>query len=105
MPYEILLQHASIVSCLCVFGISHFGLYYLYSSTKDQVNSDNDEYLESTGYSLIDFTTGELYTLSDPYQGYSIRDYMIRYDYREQGDGEKYIDLLIFYAPIRGEEG
>ena len=35
MPYEILLQHASIVSCLCVFGISHFGLYYLYSSTKD----------------------------------------------------------------------
>ena len=34
MPYEILLQHASIVSCLCVFGISHFGLYYLYSSTK-----------------------------------------------------------------------
>ena len=72
---------------------------------EDQVNSDNDEYLESTGYSLIDFTTGELYTLSDPYRGYSIRDYMIRYDYREQGDGEKYIDLLIFYAPIRGEEG
>ena len=34
MPYEILLQHASIVSCLCVFGISHFGLYYLYSSTR-----------------------------------------------------------------------
>ena len=32
LPYEILLQHASIVSCLCVFGISHFGLYYLYSS-------------------------------------------------------------------------
>ena len=33
LPYEILLQHASIVSCLCVFGISRFGLYYLYSST------------------------------------------------------------------------
>ena len=33
MPYEILLQHISIVPCLCVFGISHFGLYYLYSST------------------------------------------------------------------------
>ncbi|MBS5095726.1 MAG: DUF1768 domain-containing protein, partial [Roseburia sp.] len=32
-PYEILLQHVSIVPCLCVFGISHFGLYYLYSST------------------------------------------------------------------------
>ena len=25
--------HLRIVSCLCVFGISHFGLYYLYSST------------------------------------------------------------------------
>ena len=37
MPYEILLQHASIVPCLCVFGISHFGLYYLYSS----INKDN----------------------------------------------------------------
>ena len=35
MPYEILLQHVSIVPCLCVFGISHFGLYYLYSSTKE----------------------------------------------------------------------
>jgi hypothetical protein len=29
---------------------------------------------------------------------------MVRYDYREQGDGEKYIDLLIFYAPVRGEK-
>ena len=35
MPYEILLQHVSIVPCLCVFGISHFGLYYLYSRTKN----------------------------------------------------------------------
>ena len=42
MPYEILLQHASIVSCLCVFGISHFGLYYLYSSTKEyEANKGN----------------------------------------------------------------
>ena len=71
---------------------------------EDQVNSDNDEYLESTGYCLIDFKTKELYTLSDPYRGYSIRDYMVRYDLREQGDREKYIDLLIFYAPVRGKE-
>ena len=71
---------------------------------EDQINSDNDEYLESTGYCLIDFKTKELYTLSNPYRGYSIRDYMVRYDYREQGDGEKYIDLLIFYAPVRGEK-
>ena len=40
MPYEILLQHVSIVPCLCVFGISHFGLYYLYSSTTDKINSN-----------------------------------------------------------------
>ena len=39
MPYEILLQHVSIVSCLCIFGISHFGLYYLYSSTNVEVGS------------------------------------------------------------------
>ena len=39
MPYEILLQHVSIVPCLCVFGISHFGLYYLYSSTRWQLYS------------------------------------------------------------------
>ena len=41
LPYEILLQHASIVSCLCVFGISHFGLYYLYSSTNRNATSRN----------------------------------------------------------------
>ena len=38
MPYEILLQHVSIVPCLCVFGISHFGLYYLYSSTNHTID-------------------------------------------------------------------
>ena len=41
MPYEILLQHVSIVPCLCVFGISHFGLYYLYSSTRDYIYEVN----------------------------------------------------------------
>ena len=51
MPYEILLQHASIVSCLCVFGISHFGLYYLYSST---TSADSDVGLdEYTTYAEI----------------------------------------------------
>ena len=51
MPYEILLQHVSIVPCLCVFGISHFGLYYLYSSTKTVIDtlgklSEYDIYVE-----------------------------------------------------------
>ena len=67
---------------------------------EDQVNNGRQEYLETTGYCLIDFTTKELYTLSEPYRGYSIRDYMVRYDFKEQSDGEKYIDVLIFYAPI-----
>jgi len=40
LPYEILLQHISIVPCLCVFGISHFGLYYLYSSTNESLLSE-----------------------------------------------------------------
>ena len=84
---------------LCQYCLDKVCKFY-----EDQVNSDNDEYLESTGYCLIDFKTKELYTLSNPYRGYSIRDYMVRYDYREQGDGEKYIDLLIFYAPVRGEK-
>ena len=47
---------------------------------------------------LIDFTTGELYTLSSPYRGYNIRDYIIRYDFEKQGDDEKYIDLMVIYA-------
>ena len=47
MPYEILLQHVSIVPCLCVFGIFHFGLYYLYSSTikNDREDGIIDEHL------------------------------------------------------------
>lgn len=68
---------------------------------EDHVNSNDKAYLASTRYSLIDFTTGDLYTLSNPYRGYSIRDYIIRYDFEEQGDDEKYIDLMVIYAPER----
>lgn len=68
---------------------------------EDHMNSDDEAYLASTRYSLIDFATGELYTLSSPYRGYSIRDYIIRYDFEKQGDDEKYIDLMVIYAPER----
>ena len=68
---------------------------------EDHMNSSDEEYLASTRYSLIDFTTGELYTLSNPYRGYSIRDYIVRYDFEKQGDDEKYIDLMVIYAPER----
>lgn len=70
-------------------------------SYADHVNSDEEAYLASTRYALIDFATGELYTLSNPYRGYSIRDYIVRYDFEEQGDDEKYIDLMVVYAPER----
>ena len=67
----------------------------------DHVNSDDEAYLATTRYALIDFATGELYTLSNPYRGYSIRDYIVRYDFEEQGDDERYIDLMVVYAPER----
>lgn len=73
----------------------------VYGFYVDQINSGNDEFLESTGYCLIDYTTRELYTLSDPCRGYSIRDYIVRYDYDENED--KNIKLLICYAPVRKE--
>ncbi|RHV83725.1 hypothetical protein DXA97_19140 [Clostridium sp. OF09-36] len=47
MPYEILLQHVSIVPCLCVFGISHFGLYYLYSSNIENQKSYKEAWDEN----------------------------------------------------------
>lgn len=68
---------------------------------EDQVNSGDEKYNATTGFCLIDFATGDLYTLSEPYRGYNIRDYFVRYDLREQGDGSKFIDLLIVYAPPR----
>ena len=37
---ELLLQHVFIVSCFAMFEISHFGLYYLYSSINDSIRFD-----------------------------------------------------------------
>ena len=65
------------------------------------VNSDDEAYLASTRYALIDFATDALYTLSNPYRVYSIRDYIVRYDFEEQGHNEKYIDLMVIYTPER----
>lgn len=58
-----------------------------------------DDRIATTGYCLIDFTTRELYTLSDPYRGYFIRDYYVSYDICEGEDSR--IELFIFYAPER----
>lgn len=68
----------------------------------DQKNSGKDSRIATTGYCLVDFLTRELYTLSDPYRGYFIRDYYITYDMREDMEGtEDHIEILIIYAPER----
>ncbi|WP_242854896.1 winged helix-turn-helix domain-containing protein, partial [Allocoprococcus comes] len=56
-----LLQHVSIVPCLCVFGISHFGLYYLYSSniiSKEELLEKlwNDKYYIDENVLLVNMT-------------------------------------------------
>lgn len=68
----------------------------------DQKERGNNSHIGTTGFSLIDFQTRELYPLSDPYRGYMIRDYYIQYDFQNNED-ESYIDLTIFYAPERKE--
>lgn len=68
----------------------------------DQKESGNNSHIGTTGFSLIDFQTRELYPLSDPCRGYMIRDYYIQYDIQEN-EAENYIDLTIFYTPERKE--
>lgn len=71
----------------------------------DQKNHGDDSRLGTTGYCLVDFATRELYTLSDPYRGYMIRDYYVRYDMEEGPTSEDdYIDLFTVYAPERTEQ-
>ena len=68
----------------------------------DQKNYGEDNRLGATGYCLVDFVTKKLYTLSDPYRGYFIRDYYVSYDIVENPDSEdSRIELFILYAPER----
>lgn len=69
----------------------------------DQKNHGNNNRIGTTGYCLVDFQTKELYTLSDPYRGYFIRDYYVTFDIREdtEENGKGYIDMLVVYAPER----
>lgn len=69
----------------------------------EQDEHGDESHIGTTGFSLIDFKTRELYTLSDPYRGYMIRDYYIQFDIREN-EHDSYIDLTIFYAPVREEK-
>ena len=70
MPYEILLQHVSIVPCLCVFGISHFGLYYLYSSTNYSINTLKKieqavDIMKKNNVDLVDIKPFEKYSFNE----------------------------------------
>lgn len=72
---------------------------------EDQINYGKDGSIATTGYCLVDFTTRKLYTLSDPYRSYFIRDYFITYDVKEGLEGaENRIEILIVYAPERKRE-
>lgn len=55
-------------------------------------------------HALVDFTNRKLYTLSDPYRGYYIRDYYVTYDIKTGMDNDR-IELIIFYAPERRPTG
>ena len=45
---------------------------------------------------LVDFKTGEVYSLEDRYAGYMIRDYYVMIDHGDDSD-----HITIFYAPMR----
>lgn len=68
---------------------------------EDEVNSGDEENISSTGYCLVDFEEKQLYTLSDPYRGYFIRDYRIRYDIEPETEEGRRIQIDIVYVPIR----
>ena len=82
MPYEILLQHVSIIPCLYVFGISHFGLYYLYSSTK----VSEDEAVEFAKKILAD-----VYNLDITYA-----DEEIEFETTQNSKGEKLSSYFVY---------
>ena len=68
---------------------------------ENEVNSGDEENISSTGYCLVDFEEKQLYTLSDPYRGYFIRDYRIRYDIEPETEEGRRIQIDIVYVPIR----
>ena len=70
---------------------------------EDQINDGDSENNGCSGYCLIDFQTKELYRLSEPYRGYTIDDYYVKYDIWEEGGGSDWhrISVFIAYLPER----
>lgn len=70
---------------------------------EDQINNGDEENNGCSGYCLIDFQTKELYRLSEPYRGYTIDDYYVKYDIWKEGGGSDWhrISVFIAYLPER----
>lgn len=91
------LDFAAVCKLVCQKCLDKAAEFY-----KDQRNLGDENRIAATGYCLVDFSTRELYTLSDPYRGYFIRDYYVNYDIVEEEDGtDGCIELFILYAPER----
>lgn len=70
---------------------------------EDQINYGDEENNGCSGYCLIDFQTKELYRLSEPYRGYTIDDYYVKYDIWKEGGSSDWhrISVFIAYLPER----
>ena len=73
----------------------------------DHRNHFDGSTIGATGFSLVDFQTKEIYSLSGPTVGYGIRDYHVRFFTEETLDEKNNITtdgkvtVLITYSPIR----
>lgn len=93
------LDFAKVRKMVCQKCIDKASAFY-----EDQINYEEGNRIATTGYCLVDFSTKELYTLSDPYRGYFIRDYYVSYDIVEESEGTgACIEIFILYAPEREE--
>lgn len=74
---------------------------------EDQINNGDEENNGCSGYCLIDFQTKELHRLSEPYSGYTMGDYYVKYDiWKEGGDSDWHrISVFIAYLPERVASG
>lgn len=72
----------------------------------DYRNHGEESTIGTTGFSLVDFKTKEIYSLSAPSVGYGIRDYFVRFFIGETVDEvdnrNGTVEVLIFYSPVRG---
>lgn len=88
--------------CLCQTCLDTLADFY-----EDQINSGDSENNGCSGYCLIDFQTKELHRLSEPYSGYTMGDYYVKYDiWKEGGDSDWHrISVFIAYLPERVSSG